>query len=227
MSYMKYIFTFLLIICSSACYAQKELIKWSGINRYSVENDSVVKTDVVFIGNSITDNWMKYHPGFFIQNNYTGRGISGQTSYQFLLRFREDVIKLNPQIVVINAGTNDIAENCGPYVEEYTLGNIISMVELAEANGIKACLSSVLPAIGFKWNQSIKDAVVKIKSLNKRIKEYAEEHDIPYIDYYEKMVNLSDGSMKSDYTGDWVHPNLEGYHVMEAVVKPMLDKFLK
>lgn len=224
--FMRYIFAFLLIIYSSACYAQKELLKWSGIQRYSIENNSIVKADVVFIGNSITDNWMKYHPDFFIQNNYIGRGISGQTSYQFLLRLREDVIKLGPQIVVINAGTNDIAENCGQYVEEYTLGNIISMVELAEANGIKVCLSSVLPALAFKWNLSITDVVIKIKSLNKRIKEYAEDNDIPYIDYYEKMVNSSDGSMKTDYTRDWVHPNLDGYYVMESVVKPILDELM-
>ena len=142
-------FLFTIILCASV-YAQKEVINWSGLQKYSIANDSIKKADVVFLGNSITENWVKYHPDFFRENNYTGRGISGHTSYQFLLRFREDVIKLNPNIVVINAGTNDIAENCGPYVEEYTFGNIISMVELAQSNGIKVIMSSVLPASAFK-----------------------------------------------------------------------------
>lgn len=216
-------FLFTIILCASV-YAQKEVINWSGLQKYSIANDSIKKADVVFLGNSITENWVKYHPDFFRENNYTGRGISGHTSYQFLLRFREDVIKLNPNIVVINAGTNDIAENCGPYVEEYTFGNIISMVELAQTNGIKVIMSSVLPASAFKWRPSVKDAVIKIKSLNKRLKEYAEKNEILYIDYYEKMVNQSDGAMLQDYTRDGVHPNLEGYFVMESIAKPMIEK---
>ena len=221
---MKYAIILPFIAFCLSVNAQKEVINWSGLQKYSIANDSIGKADVVFIGNSITENWVKYHPGFFKDNNYTGRGISGHTSYQFLLRFREDVIKLSPKIVVINAGTNDIAENCGTYVEEYTFGNIISMVELAQSNGIKVFMSSVLPASVFKWRPSVKDVVIKIKALNRRLKEYAEKNDIPYIDYYEKMVNQSDGSMISDYTRDGVHPNLEGYFVMESIAKPMIEK---
>ena len=108
------------------------------------------------MGNSITEGWVRTHPDFFKTNGYIGRGIGGQTSYQFLLRFREDVINLSPALVVINAGTNDVAENVGPYNEEYTFGNIISMVELAKANKIKVILTSVLPAATFKWRPEIK-----------------------------------------------------------------------
>lgn len=223
---MKYTIILSLIVFSLNVNAQKEVIKWSGLQKYSVANDSIGKADVVFMGNSITENWVKFHPEFFEDNHYTGRGISGHTSYQFLLRFREDVIKLNPRIVIINAGTNDIAENCGQYVEEYTFGNIISMVELAQSNGIKVIMSSVLPASAFKWRPSVKDAVIKIKSLNKRLKEYAEKNDVPYIDYYEKMVNSADGSMIVDYTRDGVHPNLKGYFVMEELAKPLIKRIL-
>lgn len=223
---MRNLLVLLSIVFSLNAYAQTEVIKWSGLQKYSADNASVKNAGVVFMGNSITENWVKYHPAFFEENNYTGRGISGHTSYQFLLRFREDVIKLKPEIVIINAGTNDIAENCGPYVEEYTYGNIISMVELAKANGIKVFMSSVLPASAFKWNPSVEDAVSKIKSLNGRLREYAEKNDIPYVDYYGKMVD-ADGSMISGYTRDGVHPNPEGYSVMESIVKPLIEKALK
>lgn len=226
-SNLKYLFTLLFILSSFNFYAQRDVVRWSGLQKYSVDNASIRKADVIFMGNSITENWVKFHPEFFKENNYIGRGISGHTSYQFLLRFREDVIKLNPKVIIINVGTNDIAENCGPYVEEYTFGNIVSMVELAEANGIKVLMSSVLPASSFKWNLSVKDAVEKIKSLNSRLKAYAKRNNIPYIDYYERMVDLSDGAMIPDYTKDGVHPNLQGYMVMEAIVKPLLDKLIK
>ena len=102
-----------------------------------------------YAGNSITEGWVRTHPDFFKTNGYIGRGISGQTSYQFLLRFREDVINLSPALVVINAGTNDVAENTGAYNEDYTFGNIASMAELAKANKIKVILTSVLPAAEF------------------------------------------------------------------------------
>lgn len=225
---MKNIFFILFLIFSFNVYSQdKEVIEWAGLDKYSISNASIDCANVVFIGNSITENWFKYHSAFFKDNNYIGRGISGHTSYQFLLRFREDVIKLTPKIVIINAGTNDIAENCGPYIEEYTLGNIISMVELAKFNGIKVLMSSVLPASSFKWNPSVRDVADKIKSLNKKLKKYAESSGIPYIDYYDKMVNFTDGSMISDYTRDGVHPNLEGYKVMESIVKPFIDNIMK
>ena len=113
---------------------------------------------VVFMGNSITEGWVKIHPEFFKENGYIGRGISGQTSFQFLLRFRNDVINLKPALVIINAGTNDVAENTGPFDLDITFGNIASMAEIAKANKIKVILTSVLPASGFRCNKNFTDA---------------------------------------------------------------------
>ena len=166
---------------------------WGGLNRYAKDNAAMTAPEkgekrVVFLGNSITEGWVNTHPDFFRDNKYIGRGIGGQTSYQFLLRFREDVINLQPKLVVINAGTNDVAENTGKYNEDYTFGNIVSMVELAKANKIKVILTSTLPAAAFGWNPSITDAADKIASLNARIKAYAKKNRIPFVDYYEKMV---------------------------------------
>lgn len=212
-------------------FAQNDAHLWGLFGRYSEQNKelastSIVKGRVVFMGNSITENWFSVHPDFFVNNNYIGRGISGQTSYQFLLRFRQDVINLYPEIVVINAATNDIAENTGVYNEDYTFGNIISMVELSVANGIKVILTSTLPAACFGWNPSVKDVPLKIKSLNKRIMEYAKQKDIPFVDYYSKMVDSSDGSMISKYTNDGVHPTSEGYIVMEGLISEAIRELL-
>ena len=181
---------------------------------------------VVFMGNSITEGWVKIHPEFFKENGYVGRGISGQTSYQFLLRFREDVINLKPKLVIINAGTNDIAENTGPYDIDITFGNIASMAEIAKANKIKVILTSVLPAAGFRWNKKITDAPDRIEALNAKIKEYAKANKIPYVDYYTPMVTGAERALNPDYSKDGVHPTLDGYIVMEAVIKPVIDKAL-
>lgn len=219
--------TFLTLTCSSINAQDRD---FGGLNRYAQENKNITisgkPVKVVFMGNSITEGWVNCHPAFFTDNGYVGRGISGQTSYQFLLRFREDVIKLSPSLVVINAGTNDVAENTGAYNEEYTFGNILSMVELAKAHKIKVILTSTLPAASFGWNPSIKDAKVKIASLNARIKAYAHEHKIPYVDYYEKMVYGDNGALNPKYTKDGVHPTAEGYDVMEALIKEAIDKVL-
>ena len=181
---------------------------------------------VVFMGNSITEGWVKIHPEFFKENGYVGRGISGQTSYQFLLRFREDVINLKPKLVIINAGTNDIAENTGPYDIDITFGNIASMAEIAKANKIKVILTSVLPAAGFRWNKKITDAPDRIEALNVKIKEYAKANKIPYVDYYTPMVTGAERALNPDYSKDGVHPTLDGYIVMEALIKPVIDKAL-
>ena len=181
---------------------------------------------VVFMGNSITEGWVKIHPEFFKENGYVGRGISGQTSYQFLLRFREDVINLKPKLVIINAGTNDIAENTGPYDIDITFGNIASIAEIAKANKIKGILTSVLPAAGFRWNKKITDAPDRIEALNAKIKEYAKANKIPYVDYYTPMVTGAERALNPDYSKDGVHPTLDGYIVMEALIKPVIDKAL-
>ena len=181
---------------------------------------------VIFMGNSITEGWVKIRPDFFKENGYIGRGIGGQTSYQFVVRFRPDVINLKPKLVVINAGTNDVAENTGPFDLQTTFGNIVSMVELAKANKIKVILTSVLPAAKFGWNKSIKDAPAKIEALNALIKEYAKKNKIPYVDYYTPMVTGPDRALNPAYSNDGVHPTAAGYEVMEALIKPAIDKVL-
>lgn len=178
------------------------------------------------MGNSITAGWVSTHPDFFRTNGYIGRGIGGQTSYQFLVRFREDVIRLKPAVVVINAGTNDVAENTGPYNEEYTFGNIVSMVELAKANHIKVILTSVLPAAYFKWRPEVPNVPAKIEALNARLKAYAAENKITYVDYYSQMVHGEDKALNPAYTKDGVHPTAEGYDVMETLIKKAIDKKL-
>ena len=223
----------LAIICLSfsmgESYAQKK--DFANLARYSKQNAALpqaTKKDkrVVFMGNSITEGWVRTHPDFFKINGYIGRGISGQTSYQFLLRFREDVINLSPALVVINAGTNDVAENTQTYNEDYTFGNIISMVELAKANKIKVILTSVLPAAAFKWRMEIKDAPQKIKSLNDRIEAYAKANKIPYVDYYQALVVNENQALNPQYTKDGVHSNSEGYDIMEPLIKKAIDKAL-
>lgn len=205
--------------------------EWANYKRYAKANEELPapakkEKRVVFMGNSITEGWVKIHPEFFKENNYIGRGISAQTSYQFLLRFRNDVINLKPKLVIINAGTNDIAENSGPFDIDITFGNIASMAEIAKANKIKVILTSVLPAAGFRWNKKITDAPDRIEALNAKIKAYAKANKIPYVDYYQPMVNGTERALNPAYSKDGVHPTLEGYLVMEALIKPAIDKAL-
>ena len=204
---------------------------WARLGRYANANKELSvpakkENRVVFMGNSITEGWVEIRPDFFNENGYIGRGIGGQTSYQFVVRFRPDVINLKPKLVVINAGTNDVAENTGPFDLQTTFGNIVSMVELAKANKIKVILTSVLPAAKFKWNKNITDAPDKIEALNALIKEYAKKHKIPYVDYYTPMVTGPERALNPAYSKDGVHPTAEGYEVMEALIKPVIDKAL-
>lgn len=182
---------------------------------------------VVFMGNSITDIWAAKHPDFFKNHGYVGRGISGQTSYQFLLRFRQDVINLKPQLVVINYGTNDIAENTGAYDEDQTFNNVCSMVDMARANHIKVILCSTLPAENFSWRPNITDGMQKIRHLNERVKAYCKANNIPYVDYFSAMLSEDGMGMKKEYQNDTVHPNVKGYDVMEAIIVPAIEKALK
>ena len=154
---------------------------------------------------------------FFINHHFLGRGISGQTSPQLLLRFQKDVIELKPEAVVINIGTNDIAENTGKYSIEYTMDNIKSMVELAKLNNITVYLSSVLPVDVYPWRRDITNAVDLIHELNIRIKQLADERQVQYIDYFSQM-SKSNGGMIDEYTYDGVHPTDKGYEVMEKIV---------
>ncbi len=209
--------------------AQKhDFANWARYEKANAELPAPVKAEkrVVLMGDSITDGWPRQSPEFFSDNNLVGRGISGQTSYQFLLRFRQDVLELKPYAVVINYGTNDIAENTGPYDEDKTFGNVVSMVELAKANKIKVILASTLPAGGFSWRPQITDGMDKIRSLNERVKAYAKENKIPFVDYFSALLSEDGKSMKAEYANDnpAVHPNKEGYKVMESLLLPVIEK---
>lgn len=211
--------------------AQQTLSEYPNFDRYrdkniELKNSEDTKNRVVFLGNSITDAWPDVRPDFFTKNNYIGRGIGGQTSPQLLLRFRKDVIELKPSIVIINIGTNDIAENTGKYLPQYTLDNIISMVDIAKANNIKVILSSVLPVGEYPWRKDIVNASQIVDSLNAAIRYYAVENEIPYADYNAKMRDAN-GALISDLGHDGVHPVEKGYQVMESVVQPIIRKLLK
>jgi lysophospholipase L1-like esterase/dienelactone hydrolase len=201
------------------------------LNRYKQANKMLSPTKpnenrVVLLGNSITEAWAKVDSSFFIKNNYIGRGISGQTSTQLLLRFRQDVLSLNPKAVVLHIGTNDVAENTGPYDPEFTMGNIQSMVELAKVNGIKVIMASVLPATNFEWRRSVGNRSDMIVDLNKRLKAYADNNKIPFIDYHSAMKNDKNG-MNPDLAEDGVHPTLKGYKIMETLAEEAIGKVLK
>lgn len=207
--------------------AQNKFNELINLERYEQANKELKASKpnekrIVFMGNSITQSWAKTRPSFFADHNFVGRGISGQTSSQMLSRFRRDVIELRPIAVIINAGTNDIAENTGKYDLDFTLGNIKSMADQARANNIQVILSSALPAKAFRWNPEIKDAPEKIRALNKAIKTYAEEMNFLYIDYYSELEDGS-GSLKAHFGDDGVHPNDECYKIMEKIVLSTLN----
>jgi len=199
---------------------------WPNLKRYQKANakmkDSAISA--VYMGDSITDFWFPNDSAFFKDHHYVDRGISGQTSPQMLLRFRQDVIDLHPNAVVILCGTNDIAGNSGPMTLEMTEGNIQSMAELAKANKIKVVLCSVLPSNHFGWKPDLQPAD-SIVALNDWIRAYARQSHLGYVDYYSTLVNDQKG-MQSQYSEDGVHPNKVGYAVMEPLVQATLKKVL-
>ena len=212
------------IVCS-AIFVSGQTNDWAQSARYARENAALMESGeevpVVFYGNSITQMWYEAHPGFFLQNHFAGRGIGGQTSCELLVRFRQDVINLQPKKVVILAGINDIAENNGPVSLENILGNIVSMCELARANHITPILCSVLPARAFYWNPSIQDVPAKVQALNRLIRTYADGAGIPYVNYYDALAD-TDGGMKQGLSIDEVHPAPDTYTIMEEIVLPFL-----
>lgn len=212
-----------LVICNFSIAQQKN--DWANFSKYEEANKIAPRGAVVFMGNSITEGWVNTSPDFFKNNNYIGRGISGQVSSQMLVRFRRDVIDLKPRAVVILSGTNDIAQNNGFITLENTLGNIISMVELAKANNIKVILCSVLPAFEFGWRKELKPAD-DVVALNRMIKKYADANKIPYLDYHTAMKDERNG-LPEKYAKDGIHPTPEGYDLMEKLVKAEINKLLK
>jgi lysophospholipase L1-like esterase len=203
---------------------------WANLKRFEKDNEKVgmpgfSENRVVFMGNSITEGWLRADPSFFQDKPYINRGISGQTTPQMVLRFRQDVIDLKPKVVVILAGTNDIAGNTGPATLEQIIDNIISMTELAQASKIKVVLSSVLPAFDYPWKPGLEPAA-KIITLNRMIKEYAVRSGAIYLDYFSVMNDEHNG-LRKDLGDDGVHPNLKGYKVMEPLVEKAIADALK
>lgn len=179
---------------------------------------------VVFMGDSITEAWnlQKSFPG----KAYVNRGISGQTSSQILVRFRQDVIDLQPKVVVILAGTNDLAENTGAVTLSQVEGNLMSLAQLAAANGIGVVLCSVLPTVHYWWHPEVKNPAPRIAALNKWIKSYAAEKDYVYVDYYSAMADAA-GGLPRKLSPDGVHPSPAGYAVMAPLAEAGIKKALK
>lgn len=203
---------------------------WPNIRKYDAQNTATPspaagEKRVIFMGNSITEFWKMSDSAFFDSRGYYCRGISGQTTPQMLVRFREDVINLKPSVVVILAGINDIAENTGPEKLENVFGNIQSMVELAHDAHIKVVISSVLPANHFPWRPSI-NPTEKVIELNKMLEDYADKTGVVYLDYYSAMVDSEKG-LPANLSHDGVHPTLAGYKIMEPMVVKAIDEALK
>ena len=226
MKSLKLTFTILLsLFIAVVAFAQD----WANTSRFKDENAKLsaptsTENRVVFMGNSITEGWIRTHPDYFASKPYIARGISGQTTPQMLVRFRPDVINLKPALVLILAGTNDIAGNTGPSTLEMIMDNLISMTELAKANNIKVVLSSVLPAFDYPWKPGMEPAP-KIVKLNEMIKKYADANKIVYLDYFSAMVDERNG-LKKELSADGVHPNDAGYKIMEPLAEAAIKKEL-
>jgi lysophospholipase L1-like esterase len=180
---------------------------------------------VVFMGDSITDSWVRSFPQLFTGKPYIGRGISAETTQQMLIRFRPDVIALQPKVVVILAGTNDIAGNTGRSTQQMIQDNLISMIDLAQFNKIRVVLVSVLPAYDYWWQPGMEPAE-KIVALNTWIKQYAAQRGIPFVDCHTPMSDERH-AMKKEFSADGVHPNDAGYAVMAPLVEAGIAKALK
>jgi lysophospholipase L1-like esterase len=193
---------------------------FGGLQRYAAANAALPASQpgrVVFYGDSITDSWAKPPHTFFPGKPYIGRGISGQTTAQMLLRFRQDVIDLHPDAVVILAGTNDIAGNTGDVTLPQIEDNLISMAELGRASHIRVILASVLPAAEYNWRPG-REPAPKIRELNQWIAQYCAAHHLTYLDYYSALAD-AEGGMKPGTSSDGVHPTDAGYAIMTPLAE--------
>lgn len=226
---LKKLFQFLFIGSLSFGGLSLNAQDWANLKRYQAENAEIGLPEkkekrVVFMGNSITEGWKRASPEFFSENPYICRGISGQTTPQMLIRFRQDVVDLKPKAVVILAGTNDIAGNTGPSTLEMIMDNLKSMAEIADENNIEVILCSVLPVKHYPWKREL-EATQKVVDLNKLIKDYCKKKGFFYLDYFSAMAT-DENFMIPAYTTDEVHVTKEGYNVMEDLVQKTLKKAL-
>ena len=207
---------------------EKTLQDWPDLARYRDDDAKIVASGavdgrVVFMGDSITDFWGRTRGKFFPGKPYVNRGISGQTTPQMLIRFRPDVINLKPSVVVILAGTNDIAGNTGPESLADIENNLASMAQLAQANNIKVVFSAVMPVCDYIKPQTTRRPPEQIIALNAWIKEYSAKNNAIYLDYYSAM--LDDHKMlKQELTYDGLHPNDAGYEVMSDLAAAAIAK---
>lgn len=221
-------------VCNPAKFNQmkKQLADWADFARYRKADAELPPPNphrprVVFMGDSITDIWGRV-PGtgkFFPGKPYINRGISGQTTEQMLLRFRQDVIDLHPAAVLILAGTNDIAGNTGPETNRMIENDFRSMTQLARANHIKVIIASITPAADFWWRPSV-DPIHRIRIMNAWLKQFCNRHGYVYVDYYDAMAQ-PDGAMKTGLSFDGVHPNAKGFAVMAPLAEKGIAKALK
>jgi len=210
--------------------AQDPNLDWANLSYYWDKNEQLnlqsnLDYKIVFMGDSITEEWGNLYPEFFKSPKYLNRGIGGQTTPQMLIRFKQDVIALKPDITVILAGTNDIAGNTGPSTTEMITNNIFSMGELASQYKIKTVISSILPVFEYSWAQQVKNVPDTINEINNVLKKYAKNHNLFYIDYFSSMVD-EQGGLKLEYTYDGVHPNKMGYEVMSSIANKTLLKII-
>ena len=209
---------------------QKILQYWANLGRYREDNAKLQapasgEMRVVFMGDSITDGWGRKYGEFFPGKPYVNRGISGQTTPQMLIRFRPDVINLKAKAVVIFAGTNDIAKNTGPETLEDIENNLMSMADLAHANGIKVVLASLTPVCDYIKPQTERRPPSEIVALNQWIKSYCERNGDVYLDYYSATID--DRQMfKRELTVDGLHPNAQGYQVMGPLAEKAIAQAL-
>tara|TARA_B100001079_G_scaffold122121_1_gene104768 strand:- start:3857 stop:4549 length:693 start_codon:yes stop_codon:yes gene_type:complete len=228
---MRIITTILIFLSLVACSSEKKLVEqdWPNLKYYRSKNlklgsPSKSEKRVVFMGNSITEGWPTLQPEFFESKSYINRGISGQTTPQMLIRFRQDVIDLKPKLVLILAGINDIAGNTGPSNVTMITNNIISMAQLAKSNKIKVIICSILPAKDFPWNPGM-NPPPKILNVNQILRSYALANGMVYLDYYSLMVDESN-ALIDEYGSDGVHPNKEGYKVMSLLAEQEINRIL-
>jgi len=220
----------LLVGVSGVLHAQAAVTDWPALGRYRDANaqlsaPSVGESRVVFMGNSITEAWAPLFAAEFPGKPYIGRGISGQTTPQMLLRFRQDVIALQPKVVVILGGTNDIAGNTGPSTLEMIEDNLMSMTQLAQANGIRVVLASVLPVFDYPWKRGLEPAS-KIVALNAWMKAYAARVGAVYADFHTPMADDKQG-MKPGLSRDGVHPTPAGYAIMAPIVERAIAEAIR